>query len=148
MNDAGFSARSALWQSLPETIDGRGATAGQLVRELTDLIAAASEPLVARHAQELEELDAREELLGVRGSGRSGIDARHKRELRRLRTEELQFGLRVLARRYRAALRSGGGRELVEAVDRLRAANEALTRNPNESLLLHNLFWNLPPLRR
>ena len=116
------------------------------VRELTALIASASEPLAARHAVELEELDAREEQFGTRGSGRAGIDARHKRELRRLRTEELQFGLRVLARRYGRAVAEGGGAEMVAAVTRLREANDALVRNPNESLLLHNLFWNLPVL--
>ena len=142
--DPGFAERARLWSELPSTIDGTGATAGRLVRELTALIADAAEPLTARHAVELEELDAREEMLGTRGSGRSGVDARHKRELRRLRTEELQFGLRVLARRYRHELAAGGGRECVDAVDRLREANDALVRNPNESLLLHNLFWNLP----
>ncbi len=110
------------------------------------MIGAASVPLTERHAAELEELDAREEMLGTRGSGRSGIDARHKRELRRLRTDEVQFGLRVLARRYGRALANGGGPELVGAVARLRDANDALIRNPNESLLLHNLFWNLPTL--
>jgi len=146
IEDPGFADRAALWSSLPATIDGTGATAGRLVRELTAMVADASEPLTARHAVELEELDAREEQFGTRGSGRAGIDARHKRELRRLRTEELQFGLRVLARRYGRAVAEGGGSEMVAAVTRLRAANDALVRNPNESLLLHNLFWNLPAL--
>lgn len=147
INDPGFSERSELWQQLPTTIDGTGATAGRLVRELTELIGGASAPLLARQAQELEELDAREEMLGTRGSGRSGVDARHKRELRLLRVGEVRFGLRVLARRYSRALADGGGREMIDAVARLREANDALIRNPNESLLLHNLFWNLPPLR-
>jgi DNA polymerase-3 subunit delta' len=145
--DSGFAERSALWQGLPTAIDGTGATAGHLVRELVAMMAAASEPLTVRHARELEELDAREEMLGTRGSGRSGVDARHKRELRKLRTDEVRFGLRVLARRYSRALADGGGREIVDAVSRLRQANDALIRNPNETLLLHNLFWNLPPLR-
>ena len=146
IEDEGFAERAQLWSSLPTTIDGSGATSGRLVRELTAMVAAASEPLAARHAVELEELDAREEQFGTRGSGRAGIDARHKRELRRLRTEELQFGLRVLARRYGRAVADGGGADLVAAVSRLRAANDALVRNPNENLLLHNLFWNLPRL--
>lgn len=146
IDDPGFAERSALWRDLPTTIDGTGATAGRLVRELVAMMAGASEPLTVRHEQELKELDAREEMLGTRGSGRSGVDARHKRELRRLRTEEVRFGLRVLARRYSRALAAGGGRELVDAVSRLRQANDALIRNPNETLLLHNLFWGLPPL--
>ncbi len=148
-NDENFAARADLWRELPRTIDGSGATAGRLVRELMALIDAASEPLAARQALEIEELDAREEMLGTRGSGRSNVDARHKRELRRLKTDELQFGLRVLAQAYGRALATGGwnadGR-LVQAIDRLRDANEALIRNPNEQLLLHNLFWNLPTL--
>lgn len=146
LDDEGFADRAALWGSLPSTIDGSGATAGRLVRELGALIDAASAPLAQRHADELVELDAREEMLGTRGSGRSTIDARHKRELRKLRTDELQFGLRVLARRYGTALATGAGPEMITAVDRLRDANEALIRNPNETLLLHNLFWNLPAL--
>lgn len=145
-NDPGFADRAELWGRLPSTLDGTGATAGSLVRELMALIGAASEPLAERHAAELVELDAREDMLGTRGSGRSSVDARHKRELRRLRTDELQFGLRVLAQRYGRELSEGGGAQLVDAIGRLRDANEALIRNPNETLLLHNLFWNLPTL--
>lgn len=144
--DAGFAVRAELWNSLPSTIDGTGATAGRLVRELTAMIGDAAGPLAERQAGELAELEAREEAFGTRGSGRAGVDARHKREQRRLRTEELQFGLRVLARRYGRAVVEGRGAEHAAAVDRLRAANEALVRNPNEGLLLHNLFWNLPGL--
>lgn len=144
--DDGFAQRAELWRRLPDELDGTGATAGQFVRELGALMNAASEPLAERHAGELAELDAREELLGTRGSGRSSMDARHKRELRRLRTDELQFGLRVLARRYGRELAAGGSADLVAAVARLREANEALLRNPNETLLLHNLFWHLPTL--
>ena len=146
IEDPGFADRASLWTSLPTTLDGTGATAGRLVRELTSLIADAAQPLTERHARELEELDAREEALGTRGSGRAGVDARHKREQRRLRTEEVQFGLRVLARRYGRAVAEGAGPEMVGAVTRLREANDALVRNPNETLLLHNLFWNLPRL--
>lgn len=146
VSDDGFAARTALWNGLPTTLDGTGATAGSLVRQLGSLIDAASEPLKQRHLTELEELDAREEMFGTRGSGRSGIDARHKRELRKLRTDEVQFGLRMLAKRYGRELAAGGGSAMIEAVDRVRNANAALVRNPNESLLLHNLFWNLPTL--
>lgn len=146
MNDEGFADRAALWQQLPLALDGTGSTAGRFVRDLGEMIGAASAPLVERQSAELADLDAREELLGTRGSGRSAVDARHKRELRRLRTTEVQFGLRVLARRYGRALAAGGGPEMVAAVGRLRDANDALIRNPNESLLLHNLFWNLPSL--
>lgn len=150
--DPGFADRAELWRSVPVTIDGSGATAGRLVRDLTDLMVAAAEPLAERHRGEITELDAREEALGIRGSGRAGTEARHKREQRRLRTDEIRFGLRVLARAYRRALANEAdprrARQYVVATERLRAANDALVRNPNETLLLHNLFWNLPSLER
>jgi DNA polymerase III subunit delta' len=75
------------------------------------------------------------------------METRHKRELRQFRTDELRFGLATLARRYRAAIATGdSGDGPFDAVDRIRAAADALTRNPNEPLLLQALFVRLPPL--
>jgi DNA polymerase-3 subunit delta' len=124
--------------------------------ELLELIEQAAAPLSARHADEVAELDARIELLGDRGSGRKVLEERHRRELRRHRTDELRSGLGVLAAAYRDLLaRSvdgsvdgsrGHGRTAayVAAVHRINDAAEALERNPNESLLLQALLWSLP----
>jgi len=87
------------------------------------------------------------------------LEARHKREERRVRTDELRFGLATLAGAYRDVLAGardpGPGLAAVEAVT---AANEALARNPNVTLLLQGLLVRLgrlgsgasragPPLR-
>ena len=67
----------------------------------------AAAPLAERHADEVAELEARIELLGERGSGRKPLEERHKRELRRHRTDELRSGLGVLAGAYRDVLVAG-----------------------------------------
>jgi len=146
VDDHGFAQRAEAWRRVPVRLDGTGAVVGVVVDDLRDLIDEATELATARHAVELEELAEREEMLGTRGSGRRDMEARHKREIRKVRDDELRFGLGVLARRYRDRVADGGGAEYLAAVTRLREANDALLRNPNEALLLSNLFWNLPPL--
>jgi len=93
----------------------------------------------------LEERVAR---TGERGAGRKTLADRHKRELRRLRTDELRFGLAMLSGAYRDALvaSSADARACADAVDALRVAAENLVRNPNETLLLQALLLRLPPL--
>ena len=75
-----------------------------MVEEVRALIDDAGKAKVAQHDAELEAMDAREEQLGTRGSGRKDLEARHRRELRQFRTEELRFGLATLATRYRERL--------------------------------------------
>jgi len=94
-------------------------------------------------------LQERIALAGERGSGRKQLEDRHKRELRRHRTDELRSGLTVMASSYRDALVRGDIRRpdsLVAAVQRIHGAIEALDRNPNESLLLQALLLDLPSL--
>lgn len=146
LSDQGFEARSAAWQGAPARLDGSGYAASEIVRELREMLDQAVATLEPVHTAEIEELAAREEALGTRGSGRTEIVARHKREVRKIRTDELRYGFGVLARLYSAGLAAGGAPRLIEAIDRLRQANEDLARNPNEELLLLNLFWQLPPL--
>jgi len=111
-------------------------------------VTAAAEPLVARQAEEAAEMDERIAAYGTRGSGKKALEDQHKREQRRHRAEELRFGLATLAGTYRDAL-AGGSSESAQIVSGLRAidaAAEALTRNPNETLLLQALLLKLPSL--
>ncbi|GJM37321.1 MAG: DNA polymerase III subunit delta' [Acidimicrobiales bacterium] len=145
--DERLAGRRDAWWSVPDRLDGTGAAVGALVEELRTMIDDASAARVARHDEEIAALEEREEQLGTRGSGRREMETRHKRELRQFRTDEVRFGLATLARRYRETVASGDPREgPLEAVGRIRAAADALIRNPNEALLLQALFVRLPPL--
>ncbi|MEA3020920.1 MAG: polymerase subunit delta, partial [Actinomycetota bacterium] len=98
---------------------------------------------------ELGELEAWVAEHGERGSGRAKLVTRHNAEARRQRAEELRFGLATLSARYRDALGEGTGAHagsVIRAVGAIDAAGEALTRNPNETLLLHALLLRLPSL--
>lgn len=150
VDDAGFAARRQAWRSVPTRLAGTGARVAEVADELAQLLGGAGvAPLEARHAAELAELDERVKRTGERGSGRKVLADRHKRELRRLRHDELRFGLATLAGAYRDALAAGEGdeRASIEAVAAIQAAAEAMVRNPTETLLLQSLLLRLPPLR-
>jgi DNA polymerase-3 subunit delta' len=147
--DPEFVERRAVFAELPRTLDGTGATVVAATSDLLARIDAAAAPLTARHAGEIAELDERERRLGARGSGRATIEARHKRELRRHRTDELRAGLGTIAGTYRDALADGTAAHpdlVIAAVHRIHAALESFEHNPNETLLLQSLLWSLPPL--
>ena len=150
-SDPGFGARREVWRTLAFRLDGTGATVAAVAAELVELLGdAAVAPLQARHTAELAALEARVERSGERGAGRAALAERHKRELRRLRTDELRFGLATLAQCYRDALvaHAADARACVAAVEAVQDTAEALVRNPKEDLLLQALLLRLPPLRR
>jgi DNA polymerase-3 subunit delta' len=144
--DPGLVARREAFQRLPRRLDGSGAAVVQAIDELVGLIEAAAAPLQDRQAVEVAALDARVEQAGERGSGRRTLEERHKREARRHRIDELRAGLAVLAATYRDELVSGSrdAAGAVTAVAIIHDAIEALDRNPNEALLLQDLFLRLP----
>jgi DNA polymerase III subunit delta' len=145
--DPSFGERQAMWREVPARLDGTGTTAAAVAAELHSLLeAAAVGPLQARHAAELAALEERVAVLGERGSGRRALLERHKREQRRLRIDELRFGLATLARSYRDSLAGGG--DASRAVGAIKAIDEAtseLLRNPSEALLLQALLTRLRP---
>lgn len=148
-SDPDFQHRRRTWRELPRRLDGTGAAVSVLAAELVELLSSAAlAPLEARHAAERAALKDRVERSGERGSGRKELADRHRRELRRLRTDELRFGLATLADVYRDAVVAGGGdqQSFVHALSAIQDAAEALARNPNESLLLQALLLRLPPL--
>ncbi|MFM2076589.1 MAG: putative polymerase delta subunit [Actinomycetota bacterium] len=147
--DPGLMERRAAFAAIPRHLDGTGATVVRLCAELNGLIEAAAAPLADRQTKEAEELEARVAATGERGSGRKALEDRHKRELRRHRTDELRTGLAVVAGTYRDALVAGHlvrADSVVLAVQRIHLALESLERNPNETLLLQALLLDLPSL--
>lgn len=146
-NDPGLAERRAAFRAAPAKLDGTGTVAFGLAVELLGLIDDAAEPLVARHAHEVAEVDARIKEHGERGSGKKQLDERHRRELRRHRTDEIRAGLGTMAAVYRDQLTQQRARDIeaaAGAVQRIHEALEALDRNPNERLLLESVLWSLP----
>ena len=147
--DPAVADRRAAFVGAPTHLDGTGNSALTISAEILDLIDQAAEPLKERQADELQALEERVEQLGERGSGRKELTERHKRELRRHRTDELRAGLASLAATYRDALVNETAQnppEATDAVHRIHAAIDATGRNANERLLLESLFWSLPSL--
>ena len=103
-DDPAVAARTEAFARLPRRLDGSGHAVCQAVDELLGLIDAAAAPLKDRQAREARELQAQMDELGERGSGLKRLEERHKRELRRHRTDELKVGLATIAATYRDEL--------------------------------------------
>ncbi len=148
VSDSGLDRRRRAWAGVPESLDGSGAAVAVVAAELLELVEEAAGPLRRAHAEELAELEARVASTGERGSGRGRLEASQRRALRRHRTDELRFGLATLAGRYREALVRPGADPgaVLTGLDAITAASVALTRNPNEALLLQALLLRLPRL--
>ncbi|HVM06009.1 MAG TPA: hypothetical protein VM242_12625 [Acidimicrobiales bacterium] len=143
-SDPGFAARRAAWAEVPARLDGTGATAAVVADELVAGLETVVEPLRARQAVERAEAEERAKAYGERAAERKEIEARHKREERRARTDELRFGLAALAGAYRDRLAAApDARAGLAAVDAIGQANEALAHNPNVTLLLQALLVSL-----
>ena len=147
--DSGLAERSELWSNVPKKLDGRGVTLMGIIKDVQAGFDSALTPLVERQQIELEELDARAAELGERGSGRSSLISRHKREARKLRSDELRFGFALLSRHYRDVLLADSGpgdeKHAHAAIASIQDASESLVRNPNETLMLQNLLIQLEP---
>lgn len=143
--DDGLGARRRGWAAAPDRLDGTGATVSALVNELRLLIDEAQAPLTARQQAESDDLARTEADLGPQGRHRREMDARHRREQRLLRADELRFGLATLADCYRQQMADDRhSSEAVAAINRIRDTHACLVRNPNEPLLLQALFLSLP----
>ena len=145
--DEGLAARAELWRRVAERLDGSGSTVAALVGELRDGMDGAQQALEERQAGELAQLEERVEQLGERGSGRADLVARHKREIRRQRSDELRFGMATMARAYRDRLVRAPDPTADRALRLIQTATENLIRNPNEPLLLQDLLLQMgaPP---
>lgn len=149
VSDPGLAARRAAFAAVPSRLDGSGLMVVTLVDEITKLADQAAASLAPIHEREVADLEARVAAAGERGSGRKSLEDRHKREVRRYRTDELRSGLAVMAATYRDALVEGTASRpdaATHAVRRIHDALEALERNPNEPLLLQHLLLELPSL--
>jgi DNA polymerase III subunit delta' len=150
-SDEHLAGRLSFWEQIPFRLDGSGAAVASLASEAAALLdSAAVGPLEARQAEELAALEARLEAIGGKGGvgQRKEVVERHKRELKRLRDDELRVGFAAIQRAYRGALIDGvlSDAAALQALDALDQSNGFLDRNPNLSLLLQSLFLRLTPL--
>ena len=151
-SDTGFAARQERWRSVSERLDGTGASVAILTEELLAGSEELVEVLKARQAEELAAAQAAAEQAGERAvPGRQAIEDRHRREQRRVRTDELRAGLATLGATYRARLVPGvPAPELAGALACCGAIDDAareLVRNPNEALLIQDLLLRLDESR-
>ena len=148
-SDDAAAARIEAWRGLRPSLDGTASSA----MAATDAALAAAEdaaaPLEARHDAERAEADERAELYGT-NAGRSSLDERHRRELRRVRTDELAMGFAVLSAQIRDEARTGAlpAEAAANELSAIADAAEALRFNANQRLALSALFIGLGRSRR
>lgn len=166
--------RRALWYSIPDRLDGTNATAAALADEIAEALDAGASVLVAKHAEELEKLaEANRRASGVTGKagrakpargskasttragpGAGELEERHRRELRRYRSDELKEGLAVLAAAYRDLLvesvqtqrtprRLLNTRSVLASLQEIEKFARTLKYNPTELLGLQALLARL-----
>jgi DNA polymerase-3 subunit delta' len=153
VRDVAFADRVQLWKSLPDRLTGTNAVSSVLTAEILAGLDAAATPLAGLHAEEMAALTANAKAVGLRAlPGRRDIEARHKRELRRFRIEDIRFGLKSLAETYRHRLLSGlegmndgdvrsrtQAAAALEAIDLINEASQRLSVVGEEALLTNLL---------
>lgn len=152
INDGGFHERQERWRQIPDRLDGTGAAVALVVGEVLTSFDEILDVLKERQKRELLDLNEAAKQAGERSvRGLKAIEDRHKREQRRVRTDELRAGLGALADVYRTKLAAPNiaVRRITPLVNACQAIDEStsyLSRNPNETLLLQALFLLLGDL--
>jgi DNA polymerase-3 subunit delta' len=147
-SDPQLAQRREFFANIPRRIDGTGATVAAIVEQILELIDDAVEPLSNQHAQEVVDTEKTLALMGVKRGGKKMLEDRHKREIRRYRTDELRSGLTAIASIYRDELARNPNihrpEAYVTAITRLHEGMRRLSLNVNEAILLRDLIWSLP----
>jgi len=149
VRDSSFAERLQRWRTVPSLLDGTGARLAEVADELLASLAEPLEVLRTRQAEELALLQEEAERRGERAIvGRTAIEERHRRELRRVRTDELRAGLSALSAMYRERLFEPkvSTQRLKATLAAMAAIDEAatrLSRNVNETMLLQWLLLRL-----
>jgi DNA polymerase-3 subunit delta' len=142
--------RREMFANIPRRIDSTGATVVAIVDQILGAIDEAAEPLERQHEQEVAQLEETLAVMGVKRGGKKQLEDRHKREIRRHRTDELRAGLTAVAGVYRDELVNNPHihhrDSYYEAISKIHDAMERFSLNVNEGLLLRNLFWSIPSL--
>ncbi len=147
-NDRQLANRRDFFANIPRRIDGTGATVAAIVEQILGMIDESLEPLLLRHEQEIIDIEKTLVLMGVKRGGKKQLEDKHKREVRRHRTDELRAGLTEIAGVYRDELVRNTDMmrpdAYTTAISRIHEAMRKLSLNANEAILLRDLIWSLP----
>ncbi|MEG3586892.1 MAG: hypothetical protein VX353_06345 [Actinomycetota bacterium] len=147
ITDTQVASRYELWRAVPQKLGLEGYKVAIAVEEIQSAIDQAQETISDRHTRETDELSDHEKQMETRGSGRKEMETKHKREIRRFRTDELHFGLSIITNIYKEELIDSPNVSSVQSIENIRKTMAALGRNPNEKLLLQSLFISLSELK-
>lgn len=142
IKDKSIIERYELWYSIPKNLNRKGATIDSLVSSVLDATEQTIAYLDKKHEKEIEENNelAKEKRSSVT---KTDLTARFKREQRKVRTDELRYGLKALSDSYRDVGLKTNPKAIEEALDYIDNASLLLSRNVTESLLLQALFIQL-----
>jgi DNA polymerase-3 subunit delta' len=146
ISDPNIAYRHELWRSTYENLKSEGHAIAASVSGLQKAIDEAQEIITNKHGLEMQELLDNEKQLGIKSGARSQLEAIHKREIRRFRTDELDFGLSIFVTMLLEQLRENPHKENFQGVNIIKKANGAMKRNANEKLLLTSLLISLSEL--
>ena len=148
VSDPGIRARREFWYRMPERLDGTGSRVAELVGEAEGYVEEILAPLKERHLEEMTRAADEVEQYGMPKGQLAQMEARQKREVKRIRIDELRAGLSTVATRYRDGVI--GGSVDPAALARSGAAigqlTDRLAFNPNERLALEALLLDLPAI--
>ena len=146
ISDPNIAYRYELWKSTLEDLKPDGYAIATSVNEIQKAIDNAQEILAEKHDREIKDLLDNEKQLGIKTGVRSQLEANHKREIRRFRTDELEFGFSIFATMFQEKIRLNPDEGSLRAVNIIKKANGVMKRNANEKLLLTSLLISLSEL--
>lgn len=144
--DERLTVRRDAWLAVPGRLDGTGHSAFACAADLVSMLDEVVEPLKVRQAAEVDAAEEQAEAYGGTSRGiRKAFEERHKRQVRKVRADELAYGLALLASHYRDAMvTSPDPTTQVAALDRISDVAVGFAHhNPNEKLQLQALFAEL-----
>jgi len=146
ISDPNIAYRYELWKSTLENLKPEGYAIATSVNQIQKAIDDAQEILADKHDLEIQDLLDNEKQLGIKTGVRNQLEDTHKREIRRFRTDELEFGLSIFATMFQEQLRTNPDEGSLHAVNIIKKANGVMKRNANEKLLLTSLLISLSEL--